>query len=36
MDDLLSIATKTMENFDPAVDKVDDFENLPTEIITVY
>lgn len=29
MDDLLSIATKTMENFDPAVDKVDDFENLP-------
>ena len=29
MDDLLSIASKTMENFDPAVDKVDDFENLP-------
>ena len=29
MDDLLSIAQKTMENFDPAVDKVDDFENLP-------
>ena len=29
MDDLLSIATKTMEGFDPAVDKVDDFENLP-------
>ena len=29
MDDLLSIATKTMENFDPAVDKVDDFEKLP-------
>ena len=29
MDDLLSIAQKTMENFDPAVDKVDDFEKLP-------
>lgn len=29
MDDLLSIATKTMEGFDPAVDKVDDFEKLP-------
>lgn len=29
MDDLLSIASKTMENFDPAVDKVDDFEKLP-------
>lgn len=29
MNDLLSIASKTMENFDPAVDKVDDFENLP-------
>lgn len=29
MDDLLSIATKTMENFDPATDKVDDFEKLP-------
>lgn len=29
MDNLLDIANKTMENFDPAVDKVDDFENLP-------
>lgn len=29
MDNLLEIATKTMENFDPAVDKVDDFEKLP-------
>lgn len=29
MEDLMSIAAKTMENFDPAVDKVDDFENLP-------
>lgn len=29
MEDLLSIASKTMENFNPAVDKVDDFENLP-------
>lgn len=29
MDDLLSIASKTMENFDPAVDTVDDFEKLP-------
>ena len=29
MGDLLSIASKTMENFDPAVDKVDDLENLP-------
>ena len=28
MDDLLSIASKTMENFDPAVDKVDDFEEI--------
>lgn len=28
MDDLLSIASKTMENFDPAVDKVDDFEEV--------
>ena len=29
MDDLLNIATKTMESFDPAVDTVDDFEKLP-------
>lgn len=29
MDDLLSIATKTMEGFDPATDSVDNFENLP-------
>lgn len=29
MNDLLSIATKTMESFNPAVDKVDDFEKLP-------
>lgn len=29
MDDLLSIATKTMEGFNPATDKVDDFEKLP-------
>lgn len=29
MDDLLSIATKTMGNFNPAVDTVDDFEKLP-------
>ena len=29
MDDLLSIATKTMESFNPATDKVDDFEKLP-------
>ena len=28
MDDLLNIATKTMENFDPAKDKVDDFEEI--------
>lgn len=28
MNDLLSIATKTMENFNPAVDKVDDFEKI--------
>lgn len=28
MDDLLSIAQKTMENFDPATDKVDDFEEV--------
>lgn len=28
MDDLLNIATKTMEGFDPAVDKVDDFEEI--------
>ena len=29
MDDLLRIATKTMEGFNPATDKVDDFEKLP-------
>lgn len=29
MEDLLNIANKVMENFNPAVDKVDDFENLP-------
>ena len=29
MDDLLSIATKTMEGFNPATDSVDNFENLP-------
>lgn len=28
-DDLLSIATKTMEGFNPATDSVDNFENLP-------
>ncbi len=28
MDDLLNIATKTMEGFDPATDKVDDFEEI--------
>ena len=28
MDDLLNIATKTMENFDPAKDNVDDFEEI--------
>ncbi len=27
-DELLNIATKTMENFDPAKDKVDDFEEI--------
>ena len=29
MDDLLNIATKTMEKFNPATDKVDDFEKIP-------
>lgn len=29
MEDLLNIAAKTMEKFNPATDKVDDFENLP-------
>ena len=29
MDDLLNIASKVMEGFDPATDKVDDFEKLP-------
>lgn len=29
MDNLLNIATEVMEKFDPAVDKVDDFEKLP-------
>lgn len=29
MDDLLNIATKTMEGFNPATDSVDDFEKLP-------
>lgn len=28
IDDLLNIATKTMEGFDPATDKVDDFEEI--------
>jgi len=28
MDDLLNIASKTMEGFDPATDKVDDFEEV--------
>lgn len=28
MDDLLNIATKTMEGFNPATDKVDDFEKI--------
>lgn len=28
MDDLLNIATKTMEGFNPATDKVDDFEEI--------
>ena len=28
MDDLLNIATKTMAGFDPAKDKVDDFEEI--------
>lgn len=28
MDDLLNIATKTMEGFDPATDSVDDFEEI--------
>ena len=28
MDDLLSIASKTMEGFNPATDSVDDFENI--------
>ena len=28
MDDLLKIAQQTMEGFDPAVDKVDDFEEV--------
>ena len=28
MDDLLNIATKTMEGFNPATDSVDDFEKL--------
>ena len=28
MDDLLNIATKTMENFDPAKDSVDTFEDI--------
>lgn len=28
MDDLLSLATKTMEGFDPATDTVNDFENI--------
>lgn len=28
MDDLLNIATKTMAGFDPATDKVDDFEEI--------
>lgn len=29
MNNLLDIATKTMENFNPATDTVDDFEKLP-------
>ena len=29
MDDLLNIANKVMEGFNPATDKVDDFEKLP-------
>ena len=29
MDDLLTIATKTMEGFNPATDSVDSFENIP-------
>lgn len=29
MDDLLNIATKTMEGFNPATDTVDNFEKLP-------
>lgn len=29
MDDLLNIATKTMEKFNPATDNVDDFEKIP-------
>lgn len=29
MDDLLSIATKTMEGFNPATDSVDSFDKLP-------
>lgn len=29
MDDLLSIASKTMEGFNPATDSVDSFEKLP-------
>ena len=29
MDELLNIATKTMEGFNPATDTVDDFEKLP-------
>lgn len=28
MDDLLNIATKTMEGFDPATDSVDTFEEI--------
>mgnify|MGYP003304244059 CR=1 FL=1 len=28
LDDLLSIASKTMEGFNPATDSVDDFEKL--------
>ena len=29
MEDLLNIAAKTMEKFDPATDKVDDYEKMP-------
>lgn len=29
MDDLLNVATKTMEGFDPSKDSVDNFEKLP-------